>query len=194
MTSAWRPWENHCCPLRTVWSELPHICLGGMKSHEEGRVTVLGMCCCPPTAVPGLLVCFGLVTLPVSLMCLLLSSVRPCDHSQTSLLSWEILHKTLSHFDCGFANAHEQNRSIGECYRLSSLICAFYGSLNCTSLVIVYFSVCVPMCACVHAHACVHVCACLCAHVWRPVVFLNHSFILHLIFVRQGSHTKPVTY
>lgn len=28
-----------------------------MKSQEEDRVTVLGMCCCLSTAVPGLLVC-----------------------------------------------------------------------------------------------------------------------------------------
>lgn len=40
------------------------ICLGGMKSQEEDRVTALGMCRCLPTAVPGLLVCFGLVTSP----------------------------------------------------------------------------------------------------------------------------------
>lgn len=33
-----------------------------MKSQEEDGVSVLGMRCCLPTAVPGLLVCFGLVT------------------------------------------------------------------------------------------------------------------------------------
>jgi hypothetical protein len=52
------------------------MCLGGMKSQEEGGVSALGMGFSLPTAVPGLLVCFGLVTLPVSLMCLFLSFVR----------------------------------------------------------------------------------------------------------------------